>query len=111
MFDEFYANCSDDLREAIDECLGMFLEMGNMTRMPYSRHLGSGIAEFRPSTNTEQVRFLYFFARGRPKTAVIAVAFKKKTRKTPQKEIRKARSVKDLLNSNPEQFNDLIVFN
>ena len=93
------------------ECLDYFVEQGNMTGRPYSKPLGNGIFELRASTNKEEARFLYFFHPTKRKIAVIATAFKKKTRKTPSGEIEAAKKVKKLVTANTEIPNEIPVYN
>lgn len=107
-FKNFYDECGTDLREAIDECLDRFFEVGNLIRMPYSRHLEDKIFEFRASTHEEEARLLYFYAKDRRRTAVIAVAFKKKTKKTPRNKIDEAKQIRDLVTAKPEKTNVVV---
>lgn len=64
-------------------------QYGNALREPYSKPLGDGIFELRAKVGTNISRVLYFFYyEGR---IILTHGFVKKTQKTPQNEIKKAK--------------------
>lgn len=67
-----------------------FLESeGPKLREPYSKSLGDGIFEVRAKQGSDISRVLYFFVVGRK--IILTNGFIKKTQKTPQGEIDKAK--------------------
>lgn len=62
---------------------------GSDLREPYSKYLGDGIFELRAKQGGRAARVLYFFVVG--KRVILTNGFMKKTRKTPAKELEKAR--------------------
>jgi len=66
-------------------------EHGTRAGLPYVKHIGDGIWELRPAND----RILFFYFKD-DKTFVLLHQFKKKTQKTPIKEINQAkRNMKD----------------
>jgi len=68
-------------------------EFGNNLRMPHSRHMDDGLLELRVRGKRE-IRIFYFFNKNK---AILLHACVKKTQKTPEKELDKARTAKDNL--------------
>ena len=68
-------------------------EFGNNLRMPHSRHMDDGLLELRIRGKRE-VRIFYCFNKNK---AVLLHACIKKTQKTLEKELNKARIAKDNL--------------
>jgi len=68
-------------------------EFGNDLGMPHSKHLADGLLELRIRVRRE-IRIFYCFNKN---TAVLLTVFIKKTKKTPTKELHKARTAKDNL--------------
>lgn len=62
---------------------------GHILRAPYSKELEDGITELRISAGNNISRILYFFVAGN--TAMLTNGFIKKTRKTPNAEIERAK--------------------
>lgn len=62
-------------------------------RMPFSRHIDSGIFELRIPQGSNITRVLYFFFSGQ--RIVLTNGFVKKTQRTPRREIEKARAMKN----------------
>lgn len=60
-------------------------EFGPSLPMPHARHLGKGLYELRLKGEDGAVRVLYFFMK--KKKIIFVHSFKKKTRKTPNKEL------------------------
>ena len=76
--------------------LEFLAEHGPNLRLPHSRALGDGLFELRPRGGVGVGRAFYCFLIG--KRVVIVHAFIKKTRQTPDKELKLARKrAKDLL--------------
>lgn len=67
----------------------LLMEFGPDLRMPYSRSMGGGLFELRPRGREGIGRALYCFVNGR--RIVVLHAFVKKTRSTPERELRTAR--------------------
>ena len=68
-------------------------EFENKLGMPHSKHLDDGLLELRVRGKRE-IRIFYCFCKSK---AVLLHAFIKKTQKTPEKELNKARTAKDAL--------------
>lgn len=66
-------------------------EFGNKLGMPHSKHLSDGLLELRIRGKRE-IRIFYCFDKNK---AILLHAFVKKTQKTPEKELSKARTAKD----------------
>ena len=64
-------------------------EKGPEVQMPYSKHLEDGIFEVRVIIGKDSSRFLYFFQEGN--RIIFTNGFKKKTQKTPRREIEAAK--------------------
>ena len=62
---------------------------GTRLREPYSKSLGDGIFELRIQQGNDRARILYFFMHGN--NIVLTNGFVKKTQKTPNKELEKAK--------------------
>lgn len=75
VFNTFYRDCDDDLRDAIDNRLDQLLEKGNQAREPVSIHLEDGILELRADSGDHRARFLYYFQPGK-KIVVLVAAYK-----------------------------------
>jgi phage-related protein len=74
----------------------LLVEYGPNLRLPHSRALGEGLFELRPRGRSGIGRAFYCFLVG--KRVVIVHAFVKKTRQTPDKELKLARKrAKELL--------------
>ncbi len=68
-------------------------EFGNDLGMPHSRHLSNGLLELRVR-GTREIRIFYCFHKNK---VVLLHACIKKTQKTLEKELSKARTAKDSL--------------
>ena len=68
-------------------------EMGYSLRMPLSEFLEDGIFELRAQAGNNISRVLYFFMLGNQ--AVLTHGFIKKTQKTPAREIKRAKKMRD----------------
>ena len=73
----------------------LLVEHGPNLRMPHSRGMGDGLFELRPKGKAGIGRAFYCFLRGRQ--IVVVHAFIKKTRQTPDRDLKLARKrVKEL---------------
>lgn len=68
-------------------------EFGNNLEMPHSRHLADGLLELR-IRGTREIRIFYCFHKDR---VVLLHACVKKTQKTPERDLNKARTTKENL--------------
>ena len=72
---------------------------GNELREPFSKHIEDGIFEIRNKVGNDITRIFYFFVKN--DTFVLLHHFRKKSQKTPRREIEKAKSERnDYLNRN-----------
>ena len=69
--------------------IGVLQDNGNELREPYSKHLSEGIFELRAKVGSDISRVLYFFYIDQH--IILTNGFVKKTQKTPQQEIEKAK--------------------
>lgn len=83
--EDFLASLDDKAAAKMYGLLELLEEYGNNMRMPYSRHLDSGIFELRVRLGTNVSRVLYFFFAER--RIIVTNGFVKKTEKTPSAEI------------------------
>lgn len=80
------------MRAKLERQLYLLQEVGNALREPESKFLSDGIFEIRAKQGSDITRILYFFFIG--KKIILTNGFVKKTDKTPQKEIDKAKKYK-----------------
>ena len=73
---------------------------GNHLREPYSKPLGDGIFELRTRFGSDITRAFYFFYIGN--RIVLTHGFVKKTQKTPQQEIERAREYRAMYHMREE---------
>ncbi len=73
--------------------INLLKQAGHALREPESKVLDDGIFEIRTKAGTNLTRILYFFYVGN--RAVLTNGFIKTTRKTPRKEIEKAKKYRD----------------
>ena len=69
--------------------IGVLQDNGNELREPYSKHLSEGIFELRAKVGSDISRVLYFFYIDQH--IILTNGFVKKTQKTPQQELEKAK--------------------
>lgn len=82
--------------------MALLEEKGTELRLPYSRHLDDGIFELRTIQGKNIIRNLYFFFVG--SKIIMTHGFKKKTNKTPQEEIDRAKEYrKDYQAKHPQK--------
>ena len=73
--------------------LSVLEEYGNALREPYSKPIGDGLFELRIKFASDITRIFYFFIVGNK--IILTNGFVKKTAKTPQGEIKRAKDYKD----------------
>ena len=69
--------------------ISLLQENGYNLREPYSKHLSEGIFELRAKVGSDITRVMYFFYIDR--RVILTNGFVKKTKKTPLKELEKAK--------------------
>ena len=90
---EFILSLDTKMRAKMVRTVELLQKNGTNLRKPYSESLGDGIFELRAKVGTDISRVLYFFVVG--KTVVLTNGFIKKTKKTPVREIEKAKNYRD----------------
>jgi len=91
---EFLLSLDKKMRAKLIGIMDILEDYGNQLREPYSKSLGDGIFEIRGKVGTDITRVLYFFYH--EKRIVFTNGFIKKTDKTPQGEIEKAKSYRQI---------------
>ena len=95
--EEFILNLDIKMRAKVLLSINVIKELGPLARMPYYKELEDGIFELRAKSGSNISRVLYFFIVG--KKVVLTNGFIKKTQKTPNNEILKAKRYRaDYLN-------------
>jgi len=90
--ENFVKSLAPKMSAKIFRLISMISENGPQLREPYSKHLNDGIFELRAQSGSDISRVLYFFYIG--KRVIITNGFIKKTQKTPQSEIDKAKAIR-----------------
>jgi len=90
--EDFVNSLDSKMSAKIYRLIGMVAANGPALREPYSKHLDDGIFELRAQSGSDISRVLFFFYVGR--RVIITNGFIKKTQKTPQNEINKAKSIR-----------------
>ena len=91
--EEFLLGLDIKMRAKLLGILQILQEKGNQLREPYSKHLEDGIFEVRGKVGTDITRVLYFFYyEGK---IILTNGFVKKSQKTPELEIKKAKQYRD----------------
>ena len=85
--EDFIKSLSTDSVSKVSRLITLLQNHGNLLRMPYSKKLTNNIFELRIK-GSKTIRILYAF--GPEKTIYLLHGFKKKTQKTPVREIRLA---------------------
>lgn len=91
--EEFIDGLDVKMRAKVFGRLALLEEHGYRLGMPFSRHLEDGIYELRTPQGNNITRVLYFFVAG--ERAIITHGFVKKTQRTPQREIERAKRARD----------------
>ena len=86
---EFLLSLDKKMRAKMIMIIGVLQDNGNELREPYSKHLSEGIFELRAKVGSDISRVLYFFYIDQH--IILTNGFVKKTQKTPQQEIEKAK--------------------
>lgn len=87
--ERYLESLTNKLRAKTLRSLQLLREFGPELREPYTKALESGLFELRTSQGSVSGRCLFFFYDGT--TIVITHGFLKKTRKTPRREIERAK--------------------
>ena len=77
------------MRAKMASMISLLQENGYNLREPYSKHLSEGIFELRAKVGSDITRVMYFFYIDR--RVILTNGFVKKTKKTPLKELEKAK--------------------
>ena len=77
------------MRAKMASMISLLQENGYNLREPYSKHLSEGIFESRAKVGSDITRVMYFFYIDR--RVILTNGFVKKTKKTPLKELEKAK--------------------
>ena len=86
---EFLDSLDVKMRAKMLRTVLLLAENGTQLREPYSKPLDNGIFELRAKVGSDISRVLYFFMIG--KKVILTNGFVKKTQKTPNEEIEKAK--------------------
>ena len=86
---EFLLSLDKKMRAKMSMTISILQDNGYELREPYSKHLSDGIFELRAKVSTNISRVLYFFYVGNQ--IILTNGFIKKTFKTPDQEIEKAK--------------------
>ena len=91
--EEFILAQDKKMRAKIFMALEFLEERGPALREPFSKSLDDGIFEIRAKQGSDISRVLYFFVVGRK--VILTNGFVKKTQKTPQREIDRAKRYRE----------------
>lgn len=86
---EFMLSLDKKLRAKLADTIMILQDNGYELREPYSKHISEGIFELRAKQGSAITRVMYFFYVDRH--IILTNGFIKKTQKTPQSEIEKAK--------------------
>ena len=86
---EFLLSLDKKLRAKLADTIMILQDNGYELREPYSKHISEGIFELRAKQGSDTTRVMYFFYVDRH--IILTNGFIKKTQKTPQSEIEKAK--------------------
>lgn len=89
---DFIDSLPPKMRAKVFGRLELLEEHGNRLGMPYARHLDDGIWELRTPQGSDITRVMYFFVVGG--RVLLTHGFVKKTQKTPQREIDRAKRIR-----------------
>lgn len=89
---EFIDSLDEKMKAKVFGRLELLEEHGSTLGMPFSSHLDDGIFELRTVFGNNITRVFYFFVTG--KRAILTHGFAKKTQKTPQREIYRAKMIR-----------------
>ena len=86
---EFMLSLDKKLRAKLADTIMILQDNGYELREPYSKHISEGIFELRAKQGSDITRVMYFFYVDRH--LILTNGYIKKTQKTPQSEIEKAK--------------------
>ena len=86
---EFLLSLDKKMRAKMADTISLLQDNGFELREPYSKYLSEGIFELRAKVGSDITRVLYFFYVDRH--IILTNGFIKKTKKTPLKEIERAK--------------------
>ena len=86
---EFMLSLDKKLRAKLADTIMILQDNGYELREPYPKHISEGIFELRAKQGSDITRVMYFFYVDRH--IILTNGFIKKTQKTPQSEIEKAK--------------------
>lgn len=86
---EFLLSLDKKMRAKLFSMIALLEDNGYELREPYSKHLSEGIFELRAKLASNITRVLYFFYADQK--IILTNGFVKKTQKTPQREIERAK--------------------
>ena len=86
---EFMLSLDKKIRAKLADTIMILQDNGYELREPYSKHISEGIFELRAKQGSDITRVMYFFYVDRH--IILTNGFIKKTQKTPQSEIEKAK--------------------
>ena len=86
---DFLISLDNKMRAKMASMISLLQENGYNLREPYSKHLSEGIFELRAKAGSDITRVMYFFYIDR--RVILTNGFVKKTKKTPSKELEKAK--------------------
>ena len=90
---DFLLSLDKKMRAKMLSTISILADNGNELREPYSKSLSDGIFELRARSGSDITRVLYFFYVD--KHIILTNGFVKKTQKTPQEEIAKAKKYRE----------------
>lgn len=90
--EKFIDSLDAKMRAKVFGRMELLEEYGPRLGMPFSRHIDDGIFELRVVQSSDIVRLFYFFVAER--TIVLTHGFVKKTKKTPARELEKAKRLR-----------------
>ena len=86
---DFLISLDNKMRAKMASMISLLQENGYNLREPYSKHLSEGIFELRAKVGSDITRVMYFFYIDQ--RVILTNGFVKKTKKTPLKELEKAK--------------------
>ena len=86
---DFLISLDNKMRAKMASMISLLQENEYNLREPYSKHLSEGIFELRAKVGSDITRVMYFFYIDR--RVILTNGFVKKTKKTPLKELEKAK--------------------
>lgn len=91
---EFILSQNAKMKAKLFATIDLLEEYGNELKMPHSKPIGDGIFEIRAKIGSDITRVLYFFYY--EWRIIMTNGFAKKTQKTPQEQIEKAKRYRQM---------------